>query len=76
MPEIISKLKPLTIFNTADDPDSSEICSFPFLEVFDIIVHAGVMFNNETTISEEFKKRGAKKTYFMPTMMEKNLNIL
>ena len=66
LPEVMKAIKPFVIYNTADDPESSEHCSFPFLMSADMIVHAGINYNETTLMGEEFIKRGAKKTYFMP----------
>lgn len=66
LPEVMAAIKPFVIYNTADDPESSKHCSFPFLTSADMVVHAGVNFNDATRMGDEFLKRGAKRTYFMP----------
>lgn len=66
IPEFLEKLNIKKVFNTADDPESSKKCSFPFVEVVDLVVHAGVNFNKEQKIGEVLKSMGAKETYFMP----------
>ena len=66
IPEVMNEIKSYVIFSTADDPNASEKCSFPFLKSADLIVHAGVNYNATTRMGVEFKNRGAKRTYFMP----------
>ena len=66
LPEIMSELPAVVVYNTADDPESSPICSFPFLKSADVIVHAGVNFDAKTRMGDEFLKRGAKRCIFMP----------
>lgn len=66
LPEIMADLPALIAYNTADDPESSELCSFPFLESADVIVHAGANFDAITKMGDEFLKRGAKRCVFMP----------
>lgn len=66
IPEFLDKLKIFKIYNTADDPEASKTCSFPFLSVVDVIVHAGVSYYNNKPLEKEFYSRGAQKCYFMP----------
>lgn len=66
LPEILDQIKTYKVYNTADDPDSSEHCSFPFVRHVDLIVHAGVNFDENTKINEMLLRKGAKSTYFMP----------
>ena len=66
IPEIMSQIKSKVIYNTADDPESSANCSFPFVKAADLIVHAGVSFNSKQKIGDVLKIKGAEETYFMP----------
>lgn len=66
IPEFLERIKIFKIYNTADDPESSHLCSFPFLNVVDVIVHAGYSYFNDVPLGYEFEKRGAKKAYYMP----------
>ncbi len=66
LPELISELKPLTVYNTADDPESSHKCSFPFLKSADVILHAGVNYDLDTKMGVEFQRRGARRCYLFP----------
>lgn len=66
IPEVMDKITSRIIYNTADDPESSNTCSFPFLEHADFIVHAGVSYDKNRKIGQVFKELGAKNTYFMP----------
>jgi len=66
LPEVMADLPNLVIYQTTDDPDSSETCSFPFLEAADVIAHAGVNFDSKRRLSDVFLQRGAKRCIFWP----------
>jgi len=66
IPEFLAKLNIFKIYNTADDPESSRNCSFPFLKVVDVMIHAGVSYFNDLPLENEFYKRGANNCYYMP----------
>lgn len=66
LPEVMADLPATVIYNTADDPDSSATCSFPFLTSADVIAHAGVNFDAKRTMGEVFLERGAKRCVHFP----------
>jgi len=66
LPDEMSELPGTVVYNTADDPDSSDTCSFPFLKAADVIAHAGVNFDAGRTIAEVFIERGAKRCVHFP----------
>jgi len=66
VPEEMAKLSGTVVYNTADDPDSSRTCSFPYLQAADVIVHAGVNFDAQRTIAQVFRERGAKRCMHFP----------
>jgi len=66
VPEEMAKLSGTVVYNTADDPDSSQTCSFPYLQAADVIVHAGVNFDAQRTMGEVFIQRGAKRCLLFP----------
>ena len=65
-PELMASLETLVIYNTADDPDSSSTCSFPYLQAADVIAHAGVSFDATTTMGDALRRRGARRALFFP----------
>lgn len=66
LPEIMSELPATVVYITADDPDSSEICSIPFLKSADVIAHVGVCFDAHRTIENVFLSKGAKRCIHFP----------
>jgi hypothetical protein len=65
-PDVMASLPGLVVYNTADDPDSSPTCSFPYLQAAHIIAHAGTRYDDHNTMAEEFRQRGARRTLFFP----------
>jgi len=66
LPEVMADLSSTVIFWSTDDPDSSETCSFPFLESVDIIAHAAVNYDSTRRLEDVFLERGAKRCIFWP----------
>lgn len=65
-PELMARLGPLTVYNTADDPESSATCSLPYLQAADLVAHAGVSWDAATRLGEALRARGARRTAFFP----------
>lgn len=66
LPEVMADIPSVVVYSSTDDPDSSETCSFPFLDAADIVAHAAVNYDRETRLSDVFLKRGAKRCIFWP----------
>lgn len=67
LPEFIESLNNIyTVFYSADDPDSSDICSKPYVKHYDHIFAAGVNFNGKSKITEKFLEWGAKRADWWP----------
>lgn len=66
-PEFVDSLKDLyTVFYSADDPDSSEVCSHPYVKHYDHVFAAGVNFDETTKITDKFLEWGAKRADWWP----------
>lgn len=67
LPEFIKTLNNIyTVFYSGDDPDSSEICSKPYVEYYDHIFAAGLNFDEKRKITDQFLEWGAKKADWWP----------
>ena len=67
LPEVMAEIpRGTVVYVTADDPDSSATCSFPFLQSADVIAHVGVNFNARQRIGDVFLERGAKRCIHFP----------
>ncbi len=66
LPEVMNEIPGTVVFITADDPDSSETCSFPFLKSADVIAHVGVCFDANRTIENVLLSKGAKRCIHFP----------
>ena len=68
LPEFIESLRNniYTVFYSGDDPDSSEVCSKPYVKHYDHVFAAGVNFDEDTKITEKFLKWGAKRADWWP----------
>lgn len=67
LPEFIESLDNIyTVFDSADDPNSSEVCSKPYVKYYDHVFAAGVNFDGNTKITEKFLEWGAKRADWWP----------
>lgn len=67
-PEFIRKLGKITytVLYTGDDPESSYICSLPYVHSFDHVLCYSVTYNAENTMEEQLKIWGAKRANYRP----------
>lgn len=68
-PEFIKSLKNKNIYTaiaSADDPESSDYCSKPYVHAFDHSLPWGVNFDADTRMTEKFIEWGAKRADFWP----------
>jgi glycosyltransferase involved in cell wall biosynthesis len=66
LPEVMADLPAIVVYSSTDDPDSSEICSFPFLKVADVVAHAAVNYDRRRRLKDVFLERGANRCVFWP----------
>ena len=72
-PRFIRSLKNVyTVIASADDPDSSDICSKPFVSSFDHAFAWGVNFDANSKITEKFLEWGAKRANWWPWGVSSN----
>ena len=68
-PEFIKSLKDkgiYTVICSADDPESSDYCSKPYVHAFDHSFAWGVNFDKDTRMTEKFIEWGAKRADWWP----------
>lgn len=65
-PDLMAELPCRVVYNTADDPDASATCSFPYLQAAEVVAHAGTRFSAGRSLAEELRARGARHTVFFP----------
>ena len=67
LPEFIESLDNIyTVFCSGDDPDSSEVCSKPYVKHYDHAFAVGVNFDKNTKIIDKFLEWDAKRANWWP----------
>jgi spore maturation protein CgeB len=66
-PDFVKSLKNVyTVLASADDPESSDFCSKPYVHAFDHCFAWGVNFDKDTKITQKYIEWGAKRAHWWP----------
>ena len=65
-PKFINDINIFKCLHTTDDPEGSERDSKRYCKYYDLVIYAGIFYNQHERLEDKLKEWGAKETYWMP----------